>query len=146
AFDLCDASGAEFLDFLAQAYESRELSFSGAIAAALVLTRVRGKQWGEQLPEKVRQALLWDLRCGNDVDAALSLSAYRQLTPLAAGALLRACMREERAIALIPAVEDDGVIRELLARSDPSGEASSVAVDALVACGQRTVPLFVEAR
>ncbi len=145
AFELFDASGAKFLDFLERAYERRELSFSGAIATALVLTRARGERWGEAPPEKVREALLWDLRCGNDVDAALSLEAYRQLTPSAAGGLLRECLREERAIALIPAVEDPGVIRELLARIESSGESSGVAVDALVACGDRALPLLVEA-
>jgi hypothetical protein len=144
AFELAAASGDALLSMLEQALAVKELSFSGAIAAALVLTRARGTGWGQDVPPHVRRALIWDLRCGTDVEAAISLEAYRKLSPEVAGDLLRECLREERAIALIPAVRDDRVISDLISRVESSGEVSDVAVEALVACRQRAVPLLME--
>ncbi len=144
AFWLADASGHELIERAEASLQAGKLSFAGAISSALVVTRAKGRQWSGQIPEKVRQALLWDLRCGNDVEAAVSLSAYANLTEELAADLLRECMSEERAIALIPAIRDDGVIAELFSRIEETGQVSAVAIDALVACGERAVPLLVE--
>jgi HEAT repeat protein len=145
AFELASDSGPAFTGPLLRALETRRLSFAGAISAALVLTKALGSEWGEHLPERVREALLWDLRSGNDVEAGISLAAYAQLSESAAGALLRECLREERAIALIPAVKDDELIADLLRRVESTGQFGPVAVQALVACGQRAVAPLLEA-
>ncbi len=139
AFELADASSPALIEQLATALDERQLSFSGAISAALLLTRAQGSSWTEEIPPKVRQALLWDLRCGNDVEATISLQAYAQMPERFAGELLRDCLREERALALIPAVKDDRVIADLLERIEKTGHVSDVAIDALVASGGRAL-------
>lgn len=142
AMELARSAGAQFDGRLEDALAGGKLSFAGAIAAALVLTRRKGRQWREEIPAAVRQALLWDLRSGTGEEASVSLEAYSQLSEALAAQLLRECLREERAIALIPAVADDQVIIDLLTRLETESFASPVVVDALVACGPRVVPLL----
>jgi hypothetical protein len=143
AFEL--AQGCNLSEPLLADLQRRDLSFTGAIASALVLTRTLGPSWGADVPDTVRQALLWDLRSGNDTEAQVSLSAYSNLDPSVASGLLRECLREERAIALIPALKDESVIQALIARIEESGESSEVAADALVACGARAASALVAA-
>lgn len=137
AFRLASAGSSTFAARLLNVAIERQLSFAGAISASLVLTEAFAESWGAQVPAKIRQALLWDLRCGNDVEADVSLMAYSHLNTQVAGDLLRECLAESRAIALIPAIQDDRVVSELLDRIAAGAEPSAVMIDALVACGTR---------
>ncbi len=145
ALELTETAGARFYELAASGLETGALPFTGAIAAALVLTDSLGGTWNEALPAKVRQALLYDLRCGSDVEATVSLRAYSKLSPALAGELLAACLGEERAIALIPAIDDSRLIAELLASLKGNGAPKPVVLESLVACGDRALPQLVEA-
>ena len=145
AFLLAERSSPRFTELLYRALDCDQLPFTGAISAALVLTQWHGQEWITSIPATIRRALLWDLRCGNDFEANISLGAYRSLSEQLAGELLRECLREQRAIALIPAVNDDQVIADLLLRLDESNSVMPVTVESLAACGERSVPHILQA-
>ncbi len=145
AFELCAGATADFAPTLLEALDDSRLSFTGAIAASLVVTQQLGSTWGTQIPACVRTGLLWDLRCGNDEEAGVSLRAYSSLASGVAAELLRECLGEERAIALVPALDDERVISELIDRVEAEAEFSPVVVDALAACGERATRALSEA-
>lgn len=106
----------------------------GRIVLSLVYARLAG-QGLASLPEWAEQALLLDLRSGSLEDIDVTREALLALPNDLARNLLAQALREERATLLIPALADEGVLYEFLARVEAGDVSRDTAVEALGHCG-----------
>lgn len=117
-----------------ETWAERTRSPEGQIVLSLVYARLAGST-RTSLPGWAEQALLLDLRSGSLDDVDVTRESLLALPNVLARHLLGQALREERATLLIPALADEGVLHEFLARVEAGDVSRDTAVEALGHCG-----------
>lgn len=113
---------------------ARECTSEGKIVLGLQYALRTGKRSSE-LPSWASAALLLDLCSGSSEDVPETLAALLAMEASQARALVTRALQEQRAVLMVPALADDELLQQFMARIEEGGVDRQTAVAALKRCG-----------